>query len=105
MPAQGGLLFVPVSSAHERHIMQPLTSTPHDSGLGQPPASPRRWRLVDIGVATRAGVPLGVVFFLRGFRDSGPEAPFKALLPGGQPFVAWLRLRGAGPVRLCIRTP
>ncbi|MFL6027087.1 MAG: ECF transporter S component [Friedmanniella sp.] len=85
--------------------MQPLTSTPHDSGLGQPPASPRRWRVVDIVVASVVGVALGVVFFVWGFAYSGLEAPFKALLPGAQSFVESIWLVGAVLGGLLIRKP
>jgi energy-coupling factor transport system substrate-specific component len=85
--------------------MQPLTSTPHDSGLGQPSAAPRRWRVVDIVVASVVGVALGVVFFVWGFAYSGLEAPFKALLPGAQSFVESIWLVGAVLGGLLIRKP
>jgi len=68
-------------------------------------ASSRRWRVVDIVVASVVGVALGVVFLLWGAAYNVVETPFKALLPGAQSFVEAPFLLGAVLGGLLIRKP
>jgi len=65
----------------------------------------RRWRVVDIVVASVVGVALGVVFLVWGAAYNVLEAPFKALLPGAQSFVEAPFLLGAVLGGLLVRKP
>ena len=65
----------------------------------------RRWRVVDIVVASVVGVALGVVFLVWGAAYNVLETPFKALLPGAQSFVEAPFLLGAVVGGLLIRKP
>ena len=65
----------------------------------------RRWRVVDIVVASVVGVALGVVFLVWGAAYNVLETPFKALLPGAQSFVEAPFLLGAVLGGLLIRKP
>jgi len=65
----------------------------------------RRWRVVDIVVASVLGVALGVVFFVWGFAYSGLEGPAKALLPGAQSLTESIWLVGGVLGGLVIRKP
>jgi energy-coupling factor transport system substrate-specific component len=85
--------------------MQPFTSTPPDQTTRPSAHPPRRWRVVDIVVASVVGVALGVVFFAWGFAYTGLEAPFKALLPGAQSFTESVWLVGAVMGGLLVRKP
>jgi energy-coupling factor transport system substrate-specific component len=74
--------------------------------VGSPATAPsRRWRVVDIVVASVVGVALGVVFLLWGAAYNVVETPFKALLPGAQSFVEAPFLLGAVLGGLLIRKP
>jgi energy-coupling factor transport system substrate-specific component len=74
--------------------------------LSSPTSAPsRRWRVVDIVVASVVGVALGVVFLLWGAAYNVVETPFKALLPGAQSFVEAPFLLGAVLGGLLIRKP
>ncbi|SDS43100.1 energy-coupling factor transport system substrate-specific component [Friedmanniella luteola] len=76
------------------------------STQGQARAVPdRRWRVVDIVVASVVGVALGVVFLVWGAAYEGLSAPVKALLPGAQSFVEAPFLLGAVLGGLLIRKP
>ena len=68
------------------------------------PAS-RRWRVVDIVVASVVGVALGVVFWAWTIAYEGISAPLKALLPGLQSFPEAIWLVGAVLGGLLIRKP
>ena len=84
-----------------------MQSTRTAGGAGVParlhPA--RRWRVLDIVVASVLGVALGVVFFAWGFAYTGLEGPAKALLPGAQSFTESIWLVGAVLGGLVIRKP
>ena len=47
----------------------------------------RRWRVVDIVVASVVGVALGVVFFVWGFAYSGLETPLKGWMGHAEPML------------------
>ena len=83
--------------------MQHSTTTADATEVG--PAPSRRWRVVDIVVASVVGVALGVVFFVWGFAYTGLEAPAKALLPGAQSATESVWLVGAVLGGLLIRKP
>jgi energy-coupling factor transport system substrate-specific component len=85
--------------------MQHLPSTEPDPTTTATTHPARRWRVVDIVVASVVGVALGVVFFAWGFAYTGLEAPFKALLPGAQSFTESVWLVGAVLGGLLIRKP
>lgn len=65
----------------------------------------RRWRVVDIVVASVVAVAIGVVFLVWGAAFEGLSAPVKALLPGAQSFVEAPFLLGAVVGGLLIRKP
>ena len=82
----------------------PRTTFPPDRTRGAVPET-RRWRVVDIVVASVVGVAIGVVFLVWGVAYNVLEAPFKALLPGAQSFVESPYLLGALVGGLLIRKP
>jgi energy-coupling factor transport system substrate-specific component len=85
--------------------MHHVTGTEPDRTAIPTTHPPRRWRVVDIVVASVVGVALGVVFFAWGFAYTGLEAPFKALLPGAQSLTESVWLVGAVLGGLLIRKP
>ena len=85
--------------------MQQHSSVPSLTDDPAAVASTRRWRVVDIVVASVVGVALGVVFLVWGAAYNVMETPFKALLPGAQSFVEAPFLLGAVLGGLLIRKP
>ncbi|GAA1428555.1 ECF transporter S component [Microlunatus lacustris] len=85
------------------HTMQHTTVPSTQSRADAVPS--RRWRVVDIVVASVVGVALGVVFLVWGAAYEGLSAPVKAVLPGAQSFVAAPFLLGAVLGGLLIRKP
>jgi energy-coupling factor transport system substrate-specific component len=79
--------------------------TAEGTAAAAPAPSTRRWRVVDIVVASVLGVALGVVFFVWGFAYTGLEGPAKALLPGAQSFTESIWLVGGVLGGLVIRKP
>ena len=69
------------------------------------PPRTRRWRLVDIVVASVVGVALGVVFWAWAVPYSAAEGPLKVLLPGVQAFASGIWLVGGVLGGLLIRKP
>ncbi len=80
------------------------TTVPPTTDQVAPPSS-RRWRVVDIVVASVVGVAVGVIFLVWGAAYNVLETPFKALLPGAQSFVEAPFLLGAVLGGLLIRKP
>ncbi len=82
--------------------MQHTSLAPADPRTGRPD---RRWRVVDIVVASVLGVAIGVVFLVWGIAYRAFEGPAIALLPGFQSFTEGIFLVGAVLGGLVIRKP
>ena len=82
-----------------------MTSTSRTNALTDTPRRSRRWRVVDIVVASVIAVASGVIFFAWDIAHDGVTAPLKALLPGLQALDGGVWLFAGVLVALIVRKP
>ena len=83
----------------------PTASAPAPAATAGAPPRTRRWRVVDIVVASVVGVAVGVIFWAWTLAYESLSAPLKAVLPGLQSFPEAIWLVGAVLGGLLVRKP